>query len=362
MILLPWENRKIDVFFIVVVAILMVFGIFILKSAVQPRNMIHLLKRQILWDILGFSVMMSILLIKEEYIKSWIVPFYIFSIGLLILVLFFGPTVGGAKRWFKLPFGSFQPSDLAKIAVVLALSRVLAKGTGFLTFINSLIVAGIPLFLILLEPDLGTSLLFGIIWLTMCFSSKIKKRYVIYTLVFIFVIAPFFYFFGLEDYQRERILAYLNPKAYSTDASYNVLQSIHAIGSGGIFGKGYMRGPANLKKYVPVAHTDFVVSVLGEELGFVGISSLIALYSLLFYRIYRSISYVKSEFWELVLVGVSTVLWFHVFENVGMCMGLMPVTGIPLPFISYGGTSTVTFSILLGLSLKGIALSKVERI
>jgi len=361
-ILLPWENRKIDFLFIIVVGILMVFGIFILKSAVQPRNMLYLLKRQIVWDIMGFSIMISVLLIKEEYIKSWIVPFYVLSIVLLVLVLFFGPTLGGAKRWFKLPFGSFQPSDIAKIAVVLMLSKVLMKGSGFLTFVKSLIVVGIPLLLILLEPDLGTALLFGIIWLTICLSSKIKKRYIVYTLVFISIVAPFFYFFGLEDYQRERILAYLNPKAYSTDASYNVLQSMHAIGSGGVFGKGYMRGPANLNRYVPVAHTDFILSVLGEELGFVGISSLIALYSLLFYRIYRGINYAKNEFWELVLVGVSSILWFHVFENMGMCMGLLPVTGIPLPFISYGGTSTVTFSILLGLSLKGIALSKVERI
>lgn len=362
MISLPWENKKIDVFLIVVVIILMVFGLFILKSAVQPRNMTYLLKRQILWDIIGFSVMIGVLFIREEYIKSWSLPFYILSVILLILVLFFGPTIGGARRWFKLPFGNFQPSDFAKIAVVLMLSKVLTKGTGFSTFLNSLVVVGVPTFLILLEPDLGTSLLFGIMWLTMCFSSKIKKRYVIYALIFIFIIAPFFYFFGLEDYQRERILAFLNPEAYRTDASYNVLQSIHAIGSGGIFGKGYMRGPANLKKYVPVAHTDFVVSVLGEELGFVGMSLLITLYFLLFYRIYRNISYVKSIFWELVLVGVSTILWFHVFENVGMCMGLMPVTGIPLPFVSYGGTSTITFSFLLGLVLKGIALSKVEKI
>ncbi len=209
---------------------------------------------------------------------------------------------------------------------------------------------------------MGTSVLLIFSWFSILFASKVKLRYILVVVLVFALIVPLIYYFGLEDYQRQRIIAFFNPQAHSRGAAYNVLQSIHAIGSGKLLGRGYMSGPANLFGFVPVDHTDFIVAVVGEELGFLGVVLLVALYSLLMFRLYVVYNRADDDYWRLVVVGVSSVFFFHVVENLLMCVGWAPVTGIPLPFVSYGGSSAVMFGVLLGLAMKAYSISDVGKI
>ncbi|WP_227738445.1 FtsW/RodA/SpoVE family cell cycle protein [Thermotoga maritima] len=341
---------------VVLVSILMLFGLATLRSATYGENE-QLFTRQIVWDIAGFSLMFLVLFIKDRTIRNFSIILYVFSVVLLAALLVKGTPIGGSKRWFRVMGFSFQPSDFAKLSLIVLLPYLLEKRW----FWRSFFLTVVPAVLIFLEPDLGTTLSVGLIWLFAVLASNVNKKPLVILLILVLVFLPVFFFFGLKDYQRARILSFLNPEEYGESYSYNVLQSIHAIGAGGLFGAGYMKGKANLMGYVPVSYTDFIVSVIGEEFGFIGIVFLLSLFGLLFFEVSRWILNVKDEYWEILMVSACGLIWFHVFENVSMNLGLLPVTGVPLPFISYGGTSTLVFSILVGLILKGIALARVEK-
>jgi len=353
---IPHENKRIDWLIVVVVGALMVFGLFTLRSATYGENE-TLFSKQVIWDVLGFSLMISILFVKDSTIRRFSVVLYVISVVLLIALLLKGTPIGGSRRWFKIAGISFQPSDLAKLSLIVLLPYLLERRW----FWKSLFLTLVPGILVFLEPDLGTAFSMGLIWLFAVLSSKVDKKPLLVLLVVALILLPVFFFFGLKDYQRARILSFLNPEEYGKSYSYNVLQSIHAIGAGGFFGTGYMKGKANLMGYVPVSYTDFIVSVIGEEFGFLGIVSLLSLFGLFFFEVSRWILNVKDEYWEILMVSSCGLLWFHVFENVSMNLGLLPVTGVPLPFISYGGTSTLVFSLIAGLILKGIAIARVEK-
>ncbi|PLV58399.1 rod shape-determining protein RodA [Thermotoga sp. KOL6] len=334
----------------------MIFGLIVLRSATYGENE-SLFTKQLIWDAIGFSLMISVLFVRDVTIRRFSFVLYMVSIILLVLILFKGIPIGGSKRWFRFAGISLQPSDLAKLSLIVLLPYILEKRW----FWRSLLFALIPAILVFLEPDLGTTFSIGLIWLLAVLASKIDKKPLFVLLVIVLILMPVFFFFGLKDYQRARILSFLNPEEYGRSYSYNVLQSIHAIGAGGFFGTGYMKGKANLMGYVPVSHTDFIVSVIGEEFGFIGIVFLLSLFGFFFFEVSRWILNVKDEYWEILMVSSCGLVWFHVFENVSMNIGLLPVTGVPLPFISYGGTSTLVFSLIVGLILKGIAIARLEK-
>ena len=345
-----------DWFFLSLVAVLMFYGLFVLRSAVLGEAE-GLFVRQVFWNVMGFSLMVSMLFVREDTVKRFSKLLYVLALAFLVAVLFVGTEAGGSRRWIRTPVGGFQPSDLAKLALIVLLPEVLTEGRFWL----SLTLATVPAALVFVEPDLGTSVALIVVWFFAVLASRVRKKPLWILLLLCVAFFPIFFFFGLKDYQRVRILAFLEPEKYGKTYSYNVIQSMSAIGSGGLFGKGYMRGTANLMGLVPIAHTDFIVSVIGEEFGFLGILFTVSLYSLLLFRIARWLPHVKSEYWEILMVSASSLLWFHVLENVSMCLGLLPVTGIPLPFVSYGGSSTLTFSTIMGLVLKGIAIARIER-
>ncbi|RKX39165.1 MAG: rod shape-determining protein RodA [Thermotogae bacterium] len=355
---MPWENKRIDPWIPILVCLLMSVGLIAIKSSTRDISGAFVMK-QIIWDLIGVSFLFLAVFVRERDIDRSLWMVYGVTIFLLSAVLYWGVSTTGSRRWFDLGVGYFQPSELAKLAVILISARLLSKGTRRVFWVSSLFIAPV-IFLILLEPDFGTAFLVGMTWFVMSITSPVPWRSILIVLLIIAILLPFGYFFVLKDYQRERLMSFLYPERYSQSGAYNVLQSIHAIGSGGLFGRGYLRGPATLKGYVPKKHTDFILSVVGEEFG-LGVATLIFLFVLLIYRIQRSVRRAKNLFWELVCVGVATVLAFHIFENMAMTMGLAPVTGIPLPFVSYGGSSTLMFCVMLGLVMKANAIGKTGK-
>ncbi len=355
------ENKRFDVWIPLITCIFMFYGYMVLKSAVFKNPGYEMYPfRQLIWDLLAIIFMFSMIFVKKRFIREFAVVVYVVSVFLLVVVLFRAPEIGGSRRWISFGVVNFQPSELAKFSIVILLPAILEKPT-LKRFVMSILFVALPMALILVEPDLGTTVLIGLVWLSIVLASKVKLRYILVVLLVILVALPVFYFYGLKDYQRRRIEAFFNPEKFSKTAAYNTLQSKNAIGSGGFFGKGYMKGPANIFNFVPVDYSDFIAAVIGEELGFAGISLLVMLYFLLMLRFFQVYQKVGEEYWRLVIVGVSAVFFFHVVENLLMCVGATPVTGIPLPFISYGGSSTFIFGGMLGLVMKAYAISKTGR-
>ncbi|HOJ87728.1 MAG TPA: FtsW/RodA/SpoVE family cell cycle protein [Pseudothermotoga sp.] len=356
---MPWENRRIDLFIPIIVALLMIIGLFAIYSATKDYG-VTFVKKQITWDILSMAALFLTMLLRERDLQRLAWVLYVICLVALALVLFFGTVSGGARRWFDLRVGYFQPSELAKMCVILV-SAVLLIKASMKHMIFSLMALGTMVLLVAVEPDLGTAVLLTVLWLVMAFCSKIPLKVVITVLIIFVAFVPLLYFFGLKDYQKERIISFLSPSMYKQSSSYNVTQSLHTIGSGGLLGRGYLKGLSTTWGYVPKNHTDFILSVIGEEFGFLGVSLCVILYAMLTFRIANAIRLAKNEFWQLIDIGVMTVFVLQIFVNMGMAMGLTPVTGVPLPFISYGGSSTLFFCIQLGLVEKSYAVGKAGR-
>lgn len=353
---MPWENKRFELFIPIIVACLMIVGLFALYSATRDHGL-YFVRKQIVWDILGFVAMFATLLVRERYLKIAATMLYVASILLLVLVLFYGTVSGGARRWFDLKFGYFQPSEFARLALLILNASLLSQPSKKNLY-TSLFLTVICVGLVAIEPDLGTALLMGGIWFSMVLVSQVKAKSLIRIVVVTSLMVLLFFFFGLKDYQKDRIMSFFNPGRYAQGSAYNMLQSIHTVGSGGILGRGFLKGPATRLKFVPKNHTDFIFSVVGEEFGFLGTTLLIFLYLLLCWRIMRAIKFAKDEFWRILCSGILATFSLQVFINMGMCMGLAPVTGLPLPFVSYGGSATLFLSIHLGLVMKAIAIAK----
>jgi rod shape determining protein RodA len=264
--------------------------------------------------------------------------------------LIFGETWGESKRWFSTPFGGIQPSEFAKPSLVVILSYLYANSHDFrkINFINVLIT-GIIALLVAVETDLGTSLVYLFVYFVYFVFTEPKKRVIISFIVFILVITVLIYSFGLKGYQKERITAFLNPSK-NPDGYYQTKQSLTMIASGGLTGKGYQRGLGNLYGYIPADHTDFVLAVYAEENGFTGMLVFFGLWFLMFLNAVFVVLK-NSGFKKWVSLGVFSIMFAQFTINIGMVLGILPVTGLPLPFFTYGGSSTVSNSICMGLLL-----------
>jgi rod shape determining protein RodA len=281
--------------------------------------------------------------------RDFAVVLILLSTAGLVLVLFLSP-IEGSRRWIDLGIASLQPSEIAKFSLILFLGYLYSLETKrYLSFLFGTLVTLMIMGLIYLEPDLGTTIIIVVIWYFMTLISKKFDRLMIVMTALIVVAVPVVLMFGLESYQRDRILSFLDPEKYASGAAYNTIQAIRAIGSGGWTGRGFVQGTMNRLGYVPADHTDFIFSVIGEEWGFVGAVAVILLYSLLLWRIWIITRRTGDFFGRLVMSGFFAVFAFHVVENIGMNLGLLPVTGIPLPLISYGGSSSMIFALQLGI-------------
>jgi len=309
--------------------------------------------KQLVWYCAGLIVMVISFLINYKLLDRWANAIYAICILLLICVLLFGKYVGGARRWLILGPLSIQPSEFVKIAVIICLARYYSKianirGLNLRELLTPLILAAIPFFLIVRQPDLGTAMLVVLIASSMTVFVKIERRSFLYIIASCTITIPMVWFF-LKGYQKKRILTFLNPELDPLGAGYHIIQSKIAIGSGMISGKGFLKGTQNALSFLPEQHTDFIFSVLAEEMGFVG--SVIPLFIFMMLIIWGlNVAYrCRDPFGTILAVGISSMIFWQVFINVGMAMGLMPIVGVPLPFISYGGSSIVAMMICIGL-------------
>lgn len=311
-------------------------------------------QRQLIWGLCGLGSMLLTMSFDYHRLRSLAWPFYLVTVFLLILVPLVGTTVYGAKRWISLGFMSLQPSELAKISVFLLAARLLARTgepLGWKLFGSVLLMGIIPVGLIIKQPDLGTALMLLLILAGMLLFHGLKGSVFRICALAVPGAAAFMWFVGMHDYQRQRILTFLNPGADPLGTGYHILQSRIAIGSGQLWGKGFTEGTQSQLRFLPERHSDFAVAVFGEEWGFVGCVGLVTLYCLFMLSIFSTVVQAKDRFGSLLCVGVFFYFFWEIFINIGMVVGIMPVVGIPLPFISYGGSATIVNFIFLGIIL-----------
>ena len=307
--------------------------------------------------VFGMGFMLVVALTNIRVWMGLAYPAFLVALALLIGVEFFGVTVNGSKRWLDLGVTRMQPSEFMKMAMVLAMARFyhdlpqwrVSKPTGI---IFATLIIGLPVLLILNQPDLGTSLLLVATGITMIFLAGINRRVIFTAALASAVFVPLFFIYGLKDYQRARILTFLDPERDPSGASYHIIQSKIALGSGGISGKGFLQGSQASLNYVPENRTDFVFTVIGEEFGLIGGLSTMALYMFIIGVCFWLANQCSSVFSRMLILGLTSTFALYVFINLAMVMGLAPVVGVPLPLISYGGT--VMFTVLAGF---GIILS-----
>ncbi len=328
------------VFILVLVSL---FGLLILFSAVgrDPDPVLA----QSLKICAGFFIMFSVSQIPPVFFMRLAPWFFLFSVVLLVLTYFYGTEIKGSKRWLKIPGAiSFQPSELMKLALPIMLARYfqdrhLPPKPRYIFW--AIVMISVPVILIGAQPDLGTSLILILTGVFVLFVSGISWRLVFGALAIGFALAPVLWFF-MREYQRQRILILLNPESDALGAGWNIIQSKTAIGSGGIFGKGLFQGTQSNLDFLPETKTDFVLAVLGEELGFLGVMLLLVFYSLLIWRGVVLAVNAQDTFGRLVSISIIFTFFVYVFVNIGMVSGVLPVVGVPLPCVRYGGASVLT--------------------
>jgi rod shape determining protein RodA len=389
---------KFDFGLIIPVMVLILIGLTaIYSSTVNHPTASGNFNRQLLWAVVSFVVFVIMYSIPTNTFRMISVPSYLVSIGLLILVLFLGRKISGAKSWLDLGFFGFQPSELAKIGTILVLAAFLSRKNtdldNFKDILITLAIGIVPVALILLEPDMGSSLVFMVLILALIFWKGISLfglfivlspavvavtalfGTIYFTAAIIFVIiglllfrkdiffsgsvlalnigAGFFTDFvydALSPHQQKRIASFIDPMADPLGSGYNAIQAKVAIGSGGFFGKGFLQGNQTQLQYIPEQWTDFIFCVIGEEFGFLGSITTLILFFYMFFRLLKISANAKDEFLSLVVIGILAVYFTHLMINVGMAVGILPVIGIPLPFVSYGGSSLLVNMFMLGIA------------
>ena len=305
--------------------------------------------------LLGLTLAFLISKINFDSMKHFGVYFYMGSFLLLILVLVIGTGDEdlGSKSWVKLGFIGFQPSEIVKLTFIIIcaifLERIKKKQDIFMNYFKLLLYGGSLILLIILQKDFGTAAVFIFIFLLMLFISGVNRKIIIAGLTAVFMIVPIFWFFVLNDTRKDRLKVFINPELDPLGAGFNVIQSKTAIGSGRLFGQGLFDGYLNSKGRVPVKESDFIFSVIGEELGFIGAVFIVILFAVLLYSILRIARKSVDTFQSLVCYGIFALFTFHIIQNISMNIGLLPVTGVPLPFISAGGTALVSYFLAIGV-------------
>jgi rod shape determining protein RodA len=309
--------------------------------------------RGLMWSAIAIVVFVVATAFDYHWLKTFAWPLYFFQLGLLVVTLAIGDGVGGAARWISVMGFQFQFSELAKILMIIVLANYLGARRGRLgslwSILGACVLAGPPWVLVMLQPDLGTSLVFAAIVAGMLFMSGASLRWLGILAGGVLAALPFVWTYVLRDYQKQRLTAFLDPLSDIQGAGYQLYQSQIAVGSGGWFGKGLTNGTQNQLDFLPVQTTDFVFAILAEELGFIGALVVIGLFVALLWRILVSAWRSKDPFGTMFAIGLASMVLFQLVVNVGMVIGIMPITGIPLPFITHGGASLVSIAAGLGI-------------
>jgi rod shape determining protein RodA len=313
--------------------------------------------KQITWACLGFALMAGFMLLDFGFFERWAVPLHLALMTLLIVAVVTGRVTSGSQRWLDLGFMKFQPSEFIKVSTALVLAKILrppagASQAGFRELALAAAAVLPVVILVRIQPDLGTAVVILLIAVSMVGFSRIGRKVLGWFFALMCAAAPILYFLGdklLLDYQKRRLITYLNPGVDPLGAGYHILQSQIAIGEGGLWGKGFLQGPQNQLMFLPATHTDFIFSVLAEEWGFVGCAVTLFLFLLLFLRMVSIAGTARDDFAALASFGCAALIFWPAIINVGMVTGLVPVVGVPLSFISYGGSALVSCFGALGV-------------
>jgi rod shape determining protein RodA len=313
----------------------------------------HPVMRQAVFAVLGLVALIAASRLDYRILAPLSLSMYVVSIAMLIYVLFAGQTEYGSSRWIDVAGTQVQPSEIAKVTTVVLLAKFFADNESnmqsFRVFAVSLAIAALPAVLVLVEPDLGSAMVFGALWFAMVVIAGARTAYVLGALVAALVLAPVALWQLAHGYQLKRLEVWINPESDPTGAGFNILQAEISIGSGGLWGKGFTEGSQTQLDYLRTQTTDYVFSVGAEELGFVGAMVLFGLFILLLFRFVRVAGLADDAFGRLIAVGIAAFILFQVFVNIAVNIRLLPVTGVPLPLVSAGGSSLVTILAAIGI-------------
>jgi rod shape determining protein RodA len=335
-------------------------GVLMIYSATFQTVHADIYVRQLEWCAIATVAFFILLRVDYHFLADYSPVFYFASLLMLVAVLFFGKRISGAKSWFSLGYFNFQPSEIAKIATILFLARYLSEETrsqlSFKDLLMACLIMGIPMFLIILQPDMGTTITFIPPLLMLLFLAGLKFRWILAAAISGTASLPVFWLF-LKPYQKNRILTFLNPGLDPLGSGYQIIQSKIAVGSGGIMGKGlFAKDTQAYLDFIPEKQTDFIFSILGEAFGFVGVLITLGLYFILIYRILNAARQARDRLGTYIVMGILAVFFFHVLVNISMIIGMMPITGLPLPLMSYGGSSLLTtflgFAIIMNVRMR----------
>jgi rod shape determining protein RodA len=355
--------RHFDPLIVIIAAALVLYGALLIYSAslsaYPDLSAGHPLVKQLAFAVLGLGAMVVVAWFDYRVFGQMAPFLYVSAVVMLVLVLFIGDSAYGSTRWFSFAGQQIQASEVGKILVIISLARYLAdrqtKMNDPKVFVISLAMAGLPAGLVLIEPDMGTALVFGAIWLGMVAMAGAPPRYLLILFGVAIAMLPFAALLVLDDYQLDRFRLWIDPSSDPLGGGFNIRQAEIGIGSGGLFGKGLTDGSQTQLDFLQTSTTDYIFSVLGEELGFLGAVVLLGLFTALLFRGIRTATLAQDQFGRLIATGIVIMILFQVFINIAVNIRLVPVTGIPLPFISQGGSSLVMMFIGLGL-LEGILI------
>jgi rod shape determining protein RodA len=324
------------------------------KLALAGEDPRYFLKRQALYMILGIAVMVVVALFDYRRLEQISTVLYVGIVVALLAVLSpVGSTALGSARWFSLAGIQIQPSEFATLVLIIAVATYCTRrpeGLDFRDLVRMVLMSVVPILLVIKQPDLGTAIVMVVILMVMLAVAGMPGRYLVLLIVGAATVVIMALNFGLlQHYQIERLTSFISPNGANQNVTYNVTQAKEAIAVGGIFGQGLFHGALTNLAYVPEQQTDFIFSAVGEQLGFVGAGALLLVYGVLAWRVLRIAQLARDTYGRLLCSGIFALLVFSIFENVGMNMGIMPVTGIPLPFLSYGGSATIGFFAAIGI-------------
>ena len=348
--------KKFDFVLFTTVILLCIFGLIMIRSATLSYDTLKHVKSQSIATGVGIVAILVLVLLDYHFLGKLYIPIYVISNLLLIAVLIwgFGKEQWGADSWLKIGPIIFQPSELVKVGLVISLSKYIdinkEKINEPFTLLKVLAFAFFPVILILKQPDAGTAMVFIFFIAIMLFIAEIKWKYIGYSLLAGLLSLPVLWF-KLDVYQKNRFFNFLDPERDTSNTGYQAMQGKIAIGAGKIYGRGLFQGVFTQYNYIPEKQTDFIFAVIGEELGFVGGVTLIFFYFIMLSRLIKIAKDSNDLFGSLMVVGFTSILIFHIWQNIGMTIGLMPITGIPLPFLSHGGTFQLINLVCIGIAL-----------
>ena len=348
------------ILFLVLFGLIEIYSISLGQGTLDTLNF----KKQIVFAVIGFASLFIFSFLDSHFIKSLSRYWYIVAVLLLISVLIFGDTIRGTKGWFSLFGMGIQPVEIVRVILIMFLanyfSNLAIKVKTFKHFFFSGFFTFVLVALIMMQPDFGSAVMLIIVWLVLLFAAGFRKKYFIFIFLTGLILFSTAWFLLFKEYQKDRIMTFVNPGENSLDSGYNSSQAMIAIGSGGLTGKGVGFGSQSQLKFLPEAQNDFIFSVVAEELGFLGVFLILIFYGIFFFRCLSVLPKISNDFGVYFIIGACGLIFIQMFINIGMNLGVMPIVGLSLPFVSYGGSSLISLLIIVGIIENIIIRSKIN--